>query len=61
MLQYFAYVEIKRADQSGLWNTYEQLIERYPQLAMRRINGPPDIYPVFHDLFKRRDSLDEAV
>jgi uncharacterized sporulation protein YeaH/YhbH (DUF444 family) len=30
--------------------------KHHPNFAMRQIDGPADIYPVFRDLFKRRVS-----
>ena len=38
----------------SLWEVYEELKANHPHFAMRQIDGPADIYPVFRDLFKRR-------
>jgi len=39
-----------------LWEEYETLANERQNFAMRQIDGPADIYPVFRDLFKRRDA-----
>jgi uncharacterized protein len=60
--QYFAYVELGESgdDTSGpgrettLWSTYDRLCAEGEPLAMRRVNSPRDIFPVFRDLFRPR-------
>ena len=53
-VQYFAYIEIAESPQ-GLWQAYQRLQDAYPDsFAMRRIREIPDIWPVFHELFKKR-------
>jgi hypothetical protein len=62
-LQYFAYVEILReaersfltsaASGTELWRAYRQVASGWPNLAMRRVGDPSEIYPVFRDLFRR--------
>ena len=52
--RYFAYIEIpdsQEARKSSLWAEYEQKLE--PHFVMRRICDRGEIYPVFHDLFKK--------
>jgi len=52
--RYFAYIEVpdsSEARKSSLWAEYEQ--ETAPHFAMRRICDRSEIYPVFHDLFKK--------
>lgn len=52
--RYFAYIEVPdsaEARKSSLWAEYEQ--ESAPHFAMRRICSRSEIYPVFHDLFKK--------
>ena len=52
--RYFAYIEVPdsaEARKSSLWAEYEQ--ETSPHFAMRRICNRSEIYPVFHDLFKK--------
>lgn len=52
--RYFAYIEVpdsQEARKSSLWAEYEQKLE--PHFVMRRICDRGEIYPVFHDLFKK--------
>lgn len=54
-VRYFAYIEIKPDRHQSLWEKYEDVKEKHPKsFAMRQIDRPADIYPVFRDLFKRR-------
>jgi uncharacterized sporulation protein YeaH/YhbH (DUF444 family) len=54
LTQYFAYIEIAEAPQN-LWREYESLLPLHPEtFAMRRIQTAADIYPVFHELFRKR-------
>jgi len=54
LVQYFAYIEIADSPQA-LWQEYEQAQQAHPDsFAMRRIEAVTDIWPVFHDLFKKR-------
>ena len=53
-LQYYAYVEIHDHDHQLLWTEYEKVKNRYDTFAMKQISGPDEIFPVFHELFKRR-------
>ena len=64
--QYMAYVEIDPgqrlrtgfvdSDESDLWRGYEPLSQEQENFTMRRIGEPGDIYPVFHDLFRQRET-----
>ena len=55
LCQYYAYVEITDAGDKPLWQTYSPLREHWPEtFAMEHITGPGDIYPVFHDLFRKQ-------
>ena len=58
VVQHYAYIEIGSAavirGATDLWRGYEPLSQRAPRLAMRRVAGPGDIFPVFRDLFRRR-------
>ena len=57
MVQYFAYVEITKRQHQALWREYETLAEKYPQtFALRHLQDAGDIFPVFHDLFQKRDA-----
>ncbi len=55
LVQYFTYVEITPRKHQALWSAYVDLQEQFPNhFAMKQIEGLDDIYPVFHDLFKRK-------
>ncbi|GIX21887.1 MAG: UPF0229 protein [Gammaproteobacteria bacterium] len=54
MVQYYAYVEISDIEGKHLWREYEALAAAHPKLAMRRIREAREIFPVFHELFRRR-------
>lgn len=54
LLQYFAYIEIMPRHHQSLWEVYQHIKERYPNFAMENIDTVADIYPVFHELFKRK-------
>ncbi|MBO1019019.1 YeaH/YhbH family protein, partial [Methylobacterium sp. SD274] len=67
--QHFAYLEV--GDENGpragfvehrttLWRTYEGLAKSGGAIAMRKVNHRRDIYPVFRDLFGRKDARAEA-
>lgn len=55
-VRYYAYVEVTPDRHQDLWECYEEGVRKeYPKnFAMRQIDGPADIYPVFRELFKRR-------
>ena len=55
-VRYYAYIEITPDRHQSLWEAYEEVKGLHPNFAMRQIDGPADIYPVFRDLFKRRVS-----
>ncbi len=56
MVQYFAYVEITTGDHQNLWFQYEKIREAYPDFfALEKIEKAADIYPVFRQLFARRE------
>jgi hypothetical protein len=54
LTQYFAYIEIAEDTPQNLWEEYEKVQSAHPKsFAMRRIRQVSDIYPVFHELFKK--------
>ncbi len=53
-VQYFAYIEITPGEPQNLWREYEKLIGYHANFAMQHIEGLPDIYPVFRELFKKK-------
>ncbi|HRF63403.1 MAG TPA: YeaH/YhbH family protein [Candidatus Competibacter sp.] len=55
-VRYYAYIEITPDRHQSLWEAYEEVKDSHPNFAMRQIDGPADIYPVFRELFKRRVS-----
>lgn len=61
LCQYFAYIQtydddyVTSPEDSPLWESYMQLIDKHPNFAMRHVAQPEEIYPVFHELFSRPD------
>ncbi len=53
-VRYYSYIEITPDRHQSLWEAYEEVRAAHPHFAMRQIDGPADIYPVFRDLFRRR-------
>ena len=59
--QFFAYLEVAdkvkeyEMPDSGLWTLYQELLKEWPHLATRRVQDRTDIFPVFHDLFQRKE------
>jgi uncharacterized sporulation protein YeaH/YhbH (DUF444 family) len=57
LVQYFAYVEITKRNHQALWREYEQVAAQFPEtFAQRQIMEVSDIFPVFHDLFQKREA-----
>jgi uncharacterized protein len=64
--QYYAYLEVGSDHdrmqagfinhKTALWQTYEALQEDGATIAMRKVNHRREIYPVFRELFRRRDA-----
>ena len=55
LVQYFAYIEIANLEPQNLWREYEKVqVTHADRFAMQRIQGLPDIYPVFRELFKKK-------
>jgi uncharacterized sporulation protein YeaH/YhbH (DUF444 family) len=63
--QYVAYLEVGREEdpmpsgsvprRSDLWQTYEGIAQTQGRLAMRKVWHRREIYPVFRELFQRRE------
>lgn len=54
-VQYYAYIEITAAEPQNLWHEYAHVQAEYPdRFAMQRISKLSDIYPVFHELFRKQ-------
>ncbi len=68
--QYFAYLEVGREDdptpmgfgyrQSDLWRLYDVLRQNGTPIAMRKVRHRRDIYPVFRELFQRRQGAEQG-
>jgi uncharacterized sporulation protein YeaH/YhbH (DUF444 family) len=66
LVQYYAYIEILderemevfASEDSGaeLWRAYRTVAELWPNFATKRIARPADIFPVFHELFKKTEA-----
>jgi uncharacterized sporulation protein YeaH/YhbH (DUF444 family) len=64
--QYFAYLEVgdegySGASESNLWGLYQRLRSEGAALSMRKVSSRSEIFPVFHDLFQRRQGQDRIV
>jgi uncharacterized sporulation protein YeaH/YhbH (DUF444 family) len=62
LVQHFAYIEVAMSaarirSESDLWRGYDPLAKREPKLAMRRVAEARDIFPVFRDLFGRKQAV----
>ena len=65
--QFFAYLEVAEAGgstfempDSSLWTLYQRLHAEGAPLSMRKVSDRSEIFPVFHDLFKRRRTQEKA-
>jgi uncharacterized sporulation protein YeaH/YhbH (DUF444 family) len=57
LCQYYAYVEITDAGDKPLWQTYLPVREQWRDtFSMQHITGPGEIYPVFHELFRKQSA-----
>lgn len=59
LVRYFAYVQIEQKKEDELWTRYRHLWEHgkfKDRFAMQYIADQKDIYPVFHELFKKENS-----
>ena len=66
LCQYFAYIEILSErelkliagpdDGKTLWRGYRNLAGDWPNFAMKQIADPTDIYPVFRELFAKKQN-----
>ncbi len=54
-VQYYAYIEITPREHQALWHAYAGVEEEFPgSFAMQQIIDGRDIYPVFRELFARK-------
>ncbi|GFR82490.1 UPF0229 protein EZMO1_1151 [Elysia marginata] len=57
LVQYFAYIEITDRHHQNLWHEYRSVESDYEgQFAMSHIRSAKDIYPVFRELFEKREA-----
>jgi|TARA_B100000315_G_scaffold259581_1_gene316161 hypothetical protein len=57
LMSYFSYIEITPRNHQALWREYEKIVPLYPDsFALRQIEAVSDIYPVFRDLFQRKEA-----
>ncbi len=56
-VQHYSYIEITPREHQALWEEYEQVkIQFEDAFAIQQIIEPADIYPVFRELFHRRQA-----
>jgi uncharacterized sporulation protein YeaH/YhbH (DUF444 family) len=66
--QYFAYLEVGEAEERGmgassrssLWSVYEHLRGEGLPIAMRKVTTRGEIFPVFRDLFQKRQASERV-
>jgi uncharacterized protein len=64
--QFFAYVEVGEpgasadGSQSSLWTLYQRLLSQGTPLSMRKVRDRSEIFPVFRELFSRRQNRNAA-
>lgn len=56
LMRYYAYVEITPRQHQSLWYAYQEVMAAHAHFAMQEIDGADDIFPVFRELFKRREA-----
>ena len=62
LCQYFAYIEVgeeggdSSISRSPLWTLYEGIRSELLPLSMRKVCRRSEIFPVFHDLFQKREA-----
>jgi len=57
LMSYFSYIEITPRSHQALWREYEKIVPLYPEnFALRQIETVSDIYPVFRELFQRKEA-----
>jgi len=55
-LQYYAYIEILGQSHQNLWDNYLNVEKNCKNFALKSVNNPQEIYPVFRELFRRKTS-----
>ena len=65
LCQYYAYIEVGSEDdmrfrlsgeeETGLWRLYHRIVSAGENMVMRKVKDRKQIFPVFRDLFKKRE------
>ena len=55
-VQYMIYIEICRPSSGDLWNNYKKLSDKRGNFEIGKINGVSQIWKVFQDFFKKKNS-----
>jgi len=55
-IQYMIYIEICRPSGGDLWNNYKKLSDKRENFEIGKINGVGQIWKVFQDFFKKKNS-----
>jgi uncharacterized sporulation protein YeaH/YhbH (DUF444 family) len=53
-LQYYAYIEILGQSHQNLWENYLTVEKNCKNFALKSVDNPQEIYPVFRELFQRK-------
>ncbi len=68
--QYYAYIEVGREPEerrrggeppSTLWRAYDLILSPQMPMAMRKVRDRRDIYPVFRELFEKKNNVSTGV
>ncbi|MFT7430406.1 MAG: uncharacterized sporulation protein YeaH/YhbH (DUF444 family) [Colwellia sp.] len=54
--RYFSYIEISQRPHQTLWQQYQEIAAYTEYFAIQHIKSVEDIYPVFRELFKKKQS-----
>ena len=57
LVQYYCYVEVDSAQPQALWEQFEVARAQVRNLALGRILGRGDVYPVLRELFSRKERM----
>lgn len=52
-LRYFAYIQVAETEQN-LWQEYTKVTATHEHFAMKKVQSPSEIYPVFRELFEKQ-------
>ncbi len=54
IVQYFAYIQVVEHEQD-LWEKYSELASQSENFSMKKVSSSEEIYPVFRELFEKKD------